>query len=228
MADIGWLRDDGAPVWRWLVCRFIIPTMFFISWQVTPWFPLFLYLPHRLYLFLGKAGGVCWAKPRKQLNWSMKSWSPSKGIRVMRAYSGGTSRSNSFRRKQPVYPKQGTKLHLSVFFWTFSPVVWLDYKQSCSCYLEAGPSQAGSWVLGNYWLYSCIWSFNWAYVDDGRLNLGLPDGANVLKKLKSDWWNWIWARWFSLPRLIWCSLGLFFQLSLNCWAKRACRHWLDY
>ena len=42
-----------------------------------------------------------------------RSWSPSKGFGSWGPIVNGTSRSNSFRKKQPVYPKQGTKLPLS-------------------------------------------------------------------------------------------------------------------
>ena len=120
MAGYGW----WCSVWRWLVCLYYSDHVFhFLAINLDFFIPM-IFLIVSTYFWV-ESRRIMLSKTGKQsLSWMMKSWSPSKGFGSWGPIVNGTSRSNSFRRKQPVYPKQGTKLFLSNILFALSPVVY--------------------------------------------------------------------------------------------------------
>ena len=121
----GWLWDDGAPVWRWLVCLYYSDHVFhFLAINLD-----FLYsddLPHRLDLFLSRKQEDYVEQNREavaQLNDEVLE--SIEGIRVMRAYSKRDQQVKQFQKKTASLSKTGDKIaSIQYSFGSLSPVVY--------------------------------------------------------------------------------------------------------
>ena len=101
------------------------------------------------------------------------------GIRVMRAYSKRDQQVKQFQKKTASLSKnRGQNCFYPIFFGPLA-LLFIGFSTILSAIWRTVPKvRQLSLALLALQLY--LVSFNWAYVDDGGLDLGLPDRANVL------------------------------------------------
>lgn len=157
--DLRWRVTDDGVLFGGGLFAFIIPTMFFISWQLTliSFIPM-IFLVVSTYFWVESRRSML-SKPRSGRSverWSLESIEGSGSCGPIVDGSAGQTVSEENSQS----PKQETNCSFSSSTLTLALLFFIGFRRSCcSCYLEASPWQAGSWALVNYWLYSCIWSF---------------------------------------------------------------------